>query len=224
MNPIICENLTLGYEGRAVVTGLSFSVAAGDYLAIVGENGSGKTTLIRTLLGLHSPMAGTLTVRAPGGIGYLPQHSTLRQEVPASVWEVVTSGVLRRRGFSLMLRRSEKQRAEEALARMGITDLRKKPFSALSGGQQQRVLLARALCAADKLLLLDEPMAGLDPQAADEMYRLIETLHQSGATVLMVTHDLPNAYRYASKMLHLGEEKHFFGTTADYLTGGDRHV
>ncbi len=216
---IRCENLTLGYEGRAVVTGLTFSVEEGDYLCIVGDNGSGKTTLIKTLLGLHSPMAGRLAIDLPDGIGYLPQRSTLRQETPASIWEVVTSGLLRRRGFSPVLKRAERERAEKALSAMGVAPLAKRPYAALSGGQQQRVLLARALCAADRLLLLDEPVAGLDQGATEEMYRLIHTLHQNGTTIIMVTHD-PAACRYATRVLRLGENEHFFGSAAEYLTEG----
>ena len=207
MPQLSCQNLTLGYEGKTVITGLSFAVEAGDYLCIVGENGSGKSTLMKTILGLKTPMSGR--IETGGGlrqseIGYLPQQTQVQKDFPASVWEVVRSGCLNRQGLRPIYNKQEKRITEESMARLGIAPLAKRCYRELSGGQQQRVLLARALCAARKILLLDEPTAGLDPQAAADLYALIEQLNHDGITVIMISHDVAAAVKYASHILHLG--------------------
>lgn len=217
---ISCNDLQIGYDGKCVVSALNFAVDEGTYLCIVGENGSGKSTLMRTLLGLQKPLGGTL--QFSGGlqqnqIGYLPQQTPVQKDFPASVCEVVRSGCLNRSGLRPFYSKEEKQLAAQNMERMGITHLKKRCYRELSGGQQQRVLLARALCATEKLLLLDEPVAGLDPVVTEEMYRLIDDLHQSGVTVIMVTHDITAALRYATHILHVSSKPLFFGEKDAYL-------
>lgn len=219
MAQIICENVTLGYERDVVVSDLSFSVEAGDYLCIVGENGSGKSTLMKALLGLLQPVSGT--VRTGDGlrhndVGYLPQQTPVQRDFPASVYEIVLSGFQARKGFFPFYTNEERKEARENMERMGILPFERRCYRELSGGQQQRVLLARALCAAKKILLLDEPVAGLDPKVTSDMYRLIDNLNRDGVTIIMVSHDIGAAVTYASHILHIGESV-FFGTTASYL-------
>ena len=218
MAQLTCSGLALGYEGRVILSGLDCSVDAGDYLCIVGENGSGKSTMMKTLLGLIRPAAGRITRGdglLAGEIGYLPQQTAIQKDFPATVGEIVLSGCQGRLGKRPFYSRAEKELARQNMERMGIASLSRSCFRELSGGQQQRVLLARALCATRKLLLLDEPVSGLDPLATSEMYELIRRLNQEGVTVIMVSHDLAAAVRYASHILHLGSEV-FFGTVGEY--------
>jgi len=213
---IICENVSLGYETGIVAAGLEFTVNHGDYLCILGENGSGKSTLVKTLLGLHRASAGKIT-RNISGIGYLPQQTIVQRDFPASVREIVRSGCLSKCGFRPFYTKSERDRAEQNMQRLGITALARRCYRELSGGQQQRVLLARALCAADSMLLLDEPVTGLDPKAQIDLYELIYSLNQSGITIITVSHDVRAAVTYASHILHIGAKKQlFFGTSAAY--------
>lgn len=221
MPQIICRDLTLGYDKKIISRDISFSVNEGDYLCIVGDNGSGKTTLMKAILGLIAPMEGEIARDASvkgESIGYLPQLTELQRDFPASVEEVVLSGCIGHKRFLPIYGRAEKERAFYNLERLGVIDLRKRPYSELSGGQQQRVLLARALCAADKILMLDEPVSGLDPAATAEMYRIIESLNRDDRmTVIMISHDVGSAVRYATHILHLGHTPLFFGTKEDYL-------
>lgn len=221
MSLIIGENLTLGYDGKAVASGVNFSVDAGDYLCIVGENGSGKSTLMKTILGLLPPVSGEIRFSdglLPNEIGYLPQQTPAQKDFPASVQEVVLSGCLNRLGARPFYSQSQKETARKYMDLLHITDMAKRCYRELSGGQQQRVLLARALCASDKLLLLDEPVAGLDPKVTEEMYKIISDLNrESGIAVIMVTHDLYASLRDAGKVLHLAKTPLFFGTVSDYL-------
>ncbi len=220
MAQIICQNLSLGYDGRAILRALSFSVNAGDYLGIVGENGSGKSTLMKTLLHLQPPISGSILMGdglRPDEIGYLPQQTPMQRDFPASVREIVLSGFVSRCGFRPFYNQAEKALAKEAMEKMNIGHLARKCYRELSGGQQQRVLLARALCAARKVLLLDEPVSGLDPKATAEMYQLIGELNRrDGVTILMISHDITTAVRYASHILHIGK-KVFVGTKEEYL-------
>lgn len=215
-----CKELSFAYEGRTVLENVSFSIDAGDYLCIVGENGSGKSTLMRGLLGLKAPSHGQIIHGdglLPSEIGYLPQQTEVQRDFPASVEEVVLSGCMNSLGRRLRYSKEDRQRAEMNMERMGIEELKGMSYQALSGGQQQRVLLARALCATKKLLLLDEPVTGLDPIAAGEMYNLIKLVNLcDGISVIMVSHDLHEAARYATKILHLGHRQLFFGTAAEY--------
>ena len=220
MAQLSCQNLTVGYDGRAVLQGLNFEVNPGDYLCIVGENGSGKSTLMKTILGLLSPISGRILTGdglRKNEIGYLPQQTQAQKDFPASVREIVLSGCQGRCGRRPFYSKEEKRLAEENIGKMGIGSLTKRCYRELSGGQQQRVLLARALCATRKMLLLDEPVSGLDPRVTAEMYGLIETLNrEEGITVMMISHDISAALKYASHILHIGDSV-FFGTKADYL-------
>ena len=219
MAQLTALNLSLGYDAHPIVEGLKFTVNAGDYLCIVGENGSGKTTLMRTLLHLQKAVSGQIQygdgLRA-NQIGYLPQQSLLQKDFPASVREIVLSGCQGRCGLRPFYGKKDKEAATKALERMGISNLADRCYRELSGGQQQRVLLARALCASGKLLLLDEPVTGLDPKATADMYGLIEELNRDGLTIIMISHDIAAAIRYASHILHIGTRV-FFGTKEEYL-------
>jgi zinc transport system ATP-binding protein len=221
MPQLSCDNLILGYDGKTVVSGLSFDVNAGDYLCIVGDNGSGKSTLMKTILRLQTPISGSITTGdgvQSNEIGYLPQQTAAQKDFPASVQEVVRSGCLNRSGLRPVYSKQEKQLAQENMERLGLANLAKKCYRELSGGQQQRVLLARALCATRKVLLMDEPAAGLDPNASMEMYTLIKQLNDSGITIIMISHDIAASIKYATRILHIGGESAlFFGTTEDYL-------
>ncbi len=216
-----CENVSLGYEGTVVTKNLTFSVSSGDYLCIVGENGSGKSTLIKALLHLKAPISGKITLGdglKQKEIGYLPQQTIVQRDFPASVQEIVLSGCLNRCGLRPFYSHAEKKLAEKNMEKLGITDLKRECYRFLSGGQQQRVLLARALCATQKMLLLDEPVTGLDPKAAAEMYELVAQINREDKiTVIMVSHDMGAALRYSTHILHVGQEPLFFGTKEDYL-------
>ena len=220
MSILECKDLSFAYDGETVLEMVDFSLNAGDYLCVVGENGSGKSTLIKGLLGLKAPDRGS--IRFGEGlqsteIGYLPQQTQIQRDFPASVREVVLSGCLNSLGRRLHYNAEDRARAAMNLERMGVEDLAEKSYHELSGGQQQRVLLARALCATKKLLLLDEPVTGLDPIATGEMYNLIKLVNLcDGITVIMVSHDIRAAVRYATHILHLGHEQLFFGSSAEY--------
>ena len=198
---IVCRDAALGYEGRAVLTGLNLSVSAGDYLCVVGDNGSGKSTLMKGLLGLLSPMAGSIDRAAElknGAIGYLPQQTQAQKDFPATVYEVVLSGFLNQKGFRFFYTAAQKTAALQAIGKLGILELKDRCYRDLSGGQQQRTLLARALCAASRLLILDEPVTGLDPAAAQDLYKTLRYLNEKeGMAVVMVTHDLRSALENA---------------------------
>lgn len=217
---LTCDNVTLGYEGKEILRDLSFEVNSGDYLCIVGENGSGKSTLMKTILGLHAPMAGS--IRTGEGlrqneIGYLPQQTLVQRDFPASVREIVLSGCQGRCGLRPFYNKEDRRLAAANMERMGLQGMEKRCYRELSGGQQQRVLLARALCATQKLLLLDEPVAGLDPKVTAELYQLIRALHiEDGITIIMISHDIEAAVRDASHVLHIGSQN-FFGTKNAYL-------
>lgn len=224
---ITCRDLTLGYEGHAIVTGLNFAVEAGDYLCIVGENGSGKSTLMKTLLRLQQPLQGTVTEGDglhPRQIGYLPQQTQIQRDFPASVWEIVLSGCQGRCGLRPFYSKADKELARVNLRKMQLEPLAHRCYRELSGGQQQRVLLARALCATHKLLLLDEPVSGLDPRITAEMYELVATLNrEEGVAVIMISHDMEAALRYASHILHI-DKTPFFGSRTEYLrSAAGRH-
>ena len=220
MAQLICHHLSVGYDSKAVLTDLNFEVNEQDYLRIVGENGSGKSTLMKTILGLQAPISGRILTGdglRKNEIGYLPQQTVVQKDFPASVREIVLSGCQGRCGSRPFYNREEKKLAADAMEKMQITPLAKRCYRTLSGGQQQRVLLARALCATQKMLLLDEPVSGLDPKVTAEMYALIQKLnYEDGITVVMISHDLNAALQYASHILHIGDTV-FFGTKAAYL-------
>ena len=220
MNLIECENLTMSYEGVAALKNVSFSLEQGDYMLILGENGSGKSTLIKGLLGLKQAASGKITFKdiIPRQIGYLPQQNVIQKDFPATVREVILSGCLGSGGFRPFYSKSQKQAADKCIHHLHLEEIKKKSFRDLSGGQQQRVLIARALCATDKLLLLDEPVTGLDAVVTAEMYDLIEHLNKiHNVTIVMISHDIANALKYANKVLHISSDSSFFGTAEDYV-------
>ncbi len=232
---ITCQNASFAYEGHTAVSGLNFEICAGDYLCIVGENGSGKSTLIKGLLRLKAPMAGSVLMGdglKSNEIGYLPQQTAAQKDFPASAYEVVLSGRLASRGLLPFYSRADKAVVSDSIKKLGIENLRRRCYRELSGGQQQRVLLARALCSTKKMILLDEPVAGLDPVVTGELYRTIEKINREmRITVIMVSHDITSAVKYASHILHLKTEQVFFGTKEEYLNsdigkaflGGEQH-
>ena len=217
---ISCQDVSMTYENTVALRNLSFTVESGDYLCILGENGSGKSTLIKALLGLKAPARGTITFGDGlhrNEIGYLPQQTQIQREFPACVSEVVLSGCLNRGGLPFYTK-ADRMRAAENMEKLELSGLARRSYRELSGGQQQRVLLARALCATRKLLLLDEPVSGLDPVAAAQMYRLLEQLNRDeGITVIMVSHDVHGALESANRILHLRTEMLYFGPAEDYF-------
>ena len=222
MEPLIkCEHVDLGYENQDAVINVNMEVCPGDYLCIVGENGSGKSTLIKGLLGLLKPSGGKLTVAEElktTGIGYLPQQTAAQKDFPASVREVVLSGCLSRRGRRPFYSKTEKDIASANMEKLGITQLANQCYRELSGGQQQRVLIARALCATRELLILDEPITGLDPMAIQDFYSMIRKLNRDDkVAIIMVSHDLRNAVEEANKILHLQKQVLFYGPAHDYM-------
>lgn len=221
MKPFItCEHVDFGYENHDAVIDLNLEIYPEEYLCVVGENGSGKSTLIKGLLGLLKPTGGVLNVSEElrrGGIGYLPQQTAAQKDFPATVYEVVLSGALSRRGNRPFYSRTEKALALSAMERLGVTELKYNCYRELSGGQQQRVLIARALCATDRLLILDEPIAGLDPSAIQEFYQLIRRLNrEEHIAIVMVSHDIRNVITQTDKILHMQQKVLFYGTAADY--------
>jgi zinc transport system ATP-binding protein len=219
MSFITVKNLEVGYEKKTITEPISFKVDRQDYLCIVGENGAGKSTLMKTLLGLIKPVGGEIIFGdglKANEIGYLPQQTVVQRDFPASVREIVLSGCQARAGFRPFYNKEEKKLAEENMERMGITQLADSCYRELSGGQQQRVLLARALCATRKVLLLDEPVSGLDPKVTADMYELINGLNRDGITIIMISHDIAAAVRYATHILHIGANL-FYGSREEYM-------
>lgn len=219
MAQIICKNLSIGYEGRPVARDISFKAEEGDYICIVGDNGSGKSTLVKSILGLNKPISGEIKLGIKQNqIGYLPQQSEIQKDFPASVREVVYSGFIGRRKLLPFCSKEEKQKAAYEMERLEISDLAGRSYRELSGGQQQRVFLARALCAAEKMIVLDEPVTGLDPRVTAKLYETISEINKkSKITVIMVSHDVRAAMRSATHILHVGCDETFFGTVAEYM-------
>lgn len=215
----VCD-LSLGYEGKRIINNISFTVNPGDFLSIIGENGTGKTTLVKGILGLIGKLSGSIELSggvSQSHIGYLGQKNLINKDFPASVEEIVMSGFLNSKVLGIFYSKSQRLEAESVMKRVGISGIRKSNFAELSGGQQQRVLLARALCATHKLILLDEPTTGLDPIASSDFYSLLSELNNEGITVIMVSHDVTGAMRMSSHILYLGKDESFFGTTHEYL-------
>lgn len=221
MAQLTCNNITIAYEKEIVVDNVSFQVESGDYMAIVGENGTGKSSILKAILGLIPLRFGEIVFQdgfLKNNIGYLSQQNPMQKEFPASVYEVVLSGCLNRKGINPFYSKKAKALARENIERLGMDDYAKKSFADLSGGQKQRVLLARALCATDKMIFLDEPITGLDPVAIKEMYGQIDRLNKEfGITIVMVTHDIDNTVKYANKILHLSKNQYFYGTGEQYM-------
>ena len=222
MSVLDCRDLSFAYEGRPVLSHVNFSLEKGSYLGIIGENGSGKSTLIKGILGLKKQASGEIRLHLPDaqkGMGYLPQQQTMKKDFPASVWEVVLSGRLSQLSFPYRYRKVDRDYAEHMLQFLSLSSLKNHAFRELSGGQQQRVLLARALAAGSQVLVLDEPVTGLDPRITEEMYAMLERcIHELGLTIMMVSHDLPRVFHEVHQVLYLAEGKQmFFGQTEDFL-------
>ncbi|MFG6393006.1 MAG: ABC transporter ATP-binding protein [Lachnospiraceae bacterium] len=220
---VSCVKAGLGYDNKAIIENFDFDVYEGDYVCVVGENGSGKSTLIKTILGLIKPVSGQARLHGTlknGAIGYLPQQTQVQKHFPASVMEVVMSGFLNKVKWKPLFGKAEKKKALKNLDRMEVLSLKNKCYGELSGGQQQRVLLARALCAAEKILVLDEPVTGLDPAAAAAMYAILQDLNNEGMAIVMVTHDLKSIVNRAGKILHISEGGYFYGTVDEYMESG----
>jgi len=219
---ITLENVNMSYEGKKVINNLNMSVESGDYLCIVGENGSGKTTLLKGLVGLKKIDSGSISFGEglkQREIGYLPQQTDVQRDFPASVKEVVRSGRIGMKLMKPFYNREDKKIAEDAMSKLEISDLSDKCYHELSGGQQQRVLLARAICAGEKLLILDEPVSGLDSNSAQEMYEIIKRLNNDGMTVIMISHDMNKVIESAKKILHIGNNEILFcGKASEYRT------
>ena len=218
MSYIKCKDLSVGYDSNIVSRGINFNLEAGNYLCIVGENGAGKSTLMKTLLGLIPKLSGEMEYGedlSKSDIGYLPQQTLLQKDFPASVREIVLSGHIGK--GSLHYSRIQKRIARENMEYMSISNLANKCYMDLSGGQKQRVLLARALCATSKLILLDEPVTGLDPKVTTDFYNLVKKLNDDGISIIMVSHDIDSSIKYASHILHIAEKQLFFGETKDYM-------
>lgn len=216
---IKANDLSIGYEQGVVSSDINFELHKGDYICIIGENGAGKSTLVKTLLGLVKPLSGEIKFEnglTSRGIGYLPQQSSVQRDFPATVYEIVLSGTLmNNKGF--FYRKESKELAIKNMKIMNILELKNKSYRNLSGGQQQRVLLARSLCATNEVLLLDEPVTGLDPKATADFYSLVKELNDAGITIIMISHDMVSSVKYANKILHLGKKQIFFGETKDYM-------
>ena len=235
MSLIKCENLSIGYNRYGIVEGLCFSVNAGDFLCIVGENGSGKSTLLKSILGLNRPISGKIEF-GDGldgkKIGYLPQQTAVQRDFPASAYEIVLSGTLNSGAWRPFYTAKQKKLALDSMERMGVAHLKDRCFRSLSGGQRQRILLARAICATERLIVLDEPVAALDVDATRDMYAAIESLNRDGIAVIMVSHDTEEALRRATHVLHVSHRPKFFGTASEYretdlyrkMTGGGKNA
>ena len=212
------KNLSIGYENTVVLDDLTFEIEKGDYIAIIGENGAGKSTLLKTMLGLIPPLKGSIVFDKEvkkTEIGYLPQQTLAQRDFPASVWEVVLSGCLGKNGIRPFYSKEDKKLAEANIEKMGLRELKNRCYRELSGGQQQRVLLARALCSSNKILVLDEPVTGLDPKVTNQLYEIVNSLNQEGITIIMISHDL-HVLKYANKVLHIGRQT-FYGSKDSYL-------
>ncbi len=220
MSLITLKNLNMSYEGERVISDLNLEIHEGDYLCIVGENGTGKTTLLKGLLGLKKIDSGSIVTKEGFGlekIGYLPQQTAIQKDFPASVKEVVLSGTISGSGFKPFYSGNDRKKAMEAMKKLEIEHIAKKSYQDLSGGQKQRVLLARAICASAKVLVLDEPVNGLDSIAADEMYEIIDKLNRDGITIIMISHDIKRVIKNSKHILHLGQQKTMFsGESSEY--------
>lgn len=225
-----CKDLNVQYDNQVALKDVNFDLEDGDYLCIIGDNGSGKSTLMKSILGLVTPKSGSIQYGSQlknHDIGYLPQQTVVQRDFPASVYEVVLSGCLNKRGWRPFYSKEEKQRALNNLKKLKIEQLKDKCYRDLSGGQQQRVLIARALCASEKILLLDEPVTGLDPVTTKHLYDIIEELNRDyKMSIIMVTHDMNSGLEHATKILRLNKEVVFYGTPDEYLcfTNSCHHI
>ena len=220
MKILECKKLAIGYNEKSICKDITFSVESGQYICIIGENGSGKSTLIKTILGLNKPVSGKVVFDKSFNksyVGYLPQQTDAQKDFPATVKEVVLSGFINKMGLRPFYNKSEKEKASKICKELGIFDLLKRSYRELSGGQQQRVLLARALCATDDLLVLDEPTNALDVRSRNKLYELISELNASGLTIIIVSHNIENVINNATHVVYLKDTLQFAGTKEEFL-------
>ena len=219
MNIINGENISIKYDDEYIIKDLSFKVEDNDYLCIIGENGSGKTTLMKAILGLIKIDQGNITFNNDlknNEITYLPQTNNIQKDFPATVKEVVLSGCLNRLEKRFFYNQEDKDLALKNIEKLNITNIINKSFKNLSGGQKQRVLLARALSANKKILLLDEPVTGLDPKTTKELYKIIKELNDEGLTIIMISHDIKEVIKYSKHILSINDN-YFYGTNDEYI-------
>lgn len=221
MSLIECKKLSIGYASKVICKDISFDIEKGDYVCIVGENGCGKSTLLKTILGLNKPLIGKVSFDSEFNrklVGYLPQQTELQKDFPATVREIVMSGLLNRMGWRPFYSAKEKDRCNKIMKELSVDEFASRGFKELSGGQQQRVLLARALCATDELLVLDEPTNNLDSRSIKLFYKLISKLNkENGITIIMVTHDLERVINSTNKIVYLKDELKFAGSRDEFL-------
>lgn len=218
MAQIAVENISLSYGKKTIISNLSFEIEKGDYVAILGENGCGKSTLLKAIIGLKEIDEGNIEINCDTDrIGYLPQQNETDKMFPSTVYEVVMSGNLNKKKFFSFYNRKDKENTKEILKSLKISHLYNKSFSQLSGGEKQKVLLARALMATDEILFLDEPANDLDIKSSEMMYNEIKKINEKSITMVMISHDLKNAVKYANKILHITRDKIFFGTKEEYI-------
>ena len=223
MNLIEVKNLSFAYSGEIdTLKNINIKIEDGEFVCIVGENGSGKSTLLKCILGLNKVEKGTIKVE--GRIGYLPQITEIQNNFPATIEEIVLSGTIPDHPYKIFYTKEDKQKASDIMKQLELYDMRKKCFYELSGGQKQRVLIARALCSTQKILLLDEPVNGLDPKIVNQIYKLLNKLNkEKNITIIMVSHDVDRALKYSSRVIEIANGKVVKNVPADkYQEGGTK--
>ena len=203
MSIIKIENMSFSYTNTSkTLKDINMEIKEGEFIAIVGENGSGKSSLIKCILGLNKIQSGKITVN--DRIGYLPQMTEIQNNFPATIEEIVLSGTIPNNVLKIFYTKEDKKKAEDIMKKLNLYDMRKKCFYELSGGQKQRVLIARALCSTEKILLLDEPVNGLDPKIVNQIYKLLHKLNKDkGITIVMVSHDVERCLKYCSRVIEM---------------------
>lgn len=220
MSQIQCKNMSIGYTNKVVLRNINFEINQGEYVFILGDNGVGKTTLLKTLLGLIPPLKGDIIYDSSikkTSIGYIPQKSKIQQEFPASVYEIVLSGCINKLKWKPFYTKKEKEKVADAMKLLNISHLAKRPYRELSGGQQQRVLLARAFCATDKILILDEPFVGLDNYSTKQLQKSLTKINKElGVTIVIVSHYIEDSLKHSNKLIVLSEDKTYCCLPSEY--------
>ena len=207
MSIIKIENMSFGYTNSyETLSNINMEINEGEFVTIIGENGSGKSSLIKCILGLNKVQKGKITVK--NRIGYLPQMTEIQNNFPATIEEIVLSGTIPQNIKKIFYTKEDKKKAEETMKKLNLYDMRKKCFYELSGGQRQRVLIARALCSTDQVLLLDEPVNGLDPKIVTGIYEMLYNLNKNqGLTIIMVSHDIDRSIQYSTRVIEIENGK-----------------
>lgn len=224
MIPVAMQHASVHFSGEAVLNNVSLTIKAGTHTAIVGPNGAGKTTLLRAMLGLQPLTAGTVQLlgsdpaRTRSAVGYVPQRAAVSWDFPATALDVVLMGLYHHVPWWRPLGNQERQLAHAALAQVGLTSEYNKQIRVLSGGQQQRVMLARALVSNPRMYVLDEPFTGIDAASERAIVAVLHQLHQAGATIVQVHHNLQTVPEYFSHVVLLRHRVHASGTVAAAFT------